>query len=120
MSSEANAHSIKPYTIVLGLLAVLTAVTVGLSRVDMGKTLNLTVGLLVAVAKAGLVVMIFMHLKHEKRWWLWMVLFPAALVAIIIFSNLPDTGLNGPDSQGDLLVPAEKIIPRAGRAAGGH
>jgi cytochrome c oxidase subunit 4 len=115
-----DAHSTKPFTNVLWALAGLTALTVGLSRVSLGsKGMNLTVGLIVAVLKAALVVLVFMHLKHEKRSWLGMVIFPLILVMIIIFSNLPDTGLNGKDSGGELLTPAEKVIPHAGRAGGG-
>ncbi len=118
---SADAHATKTYTKILGALAVLTAVTVGLSRVDFhSKAANITVGLIVAVIKASLVIMIFMHLRHEKKSWLWMVLFPLILVMIMIFASFPDTGLNGPDNKGDLLSPALKVIPHAGRAAGGH
>ena len=117
---SADAHATRTYTKLLLGLGVLTAVTVGLSQVDFhSKAANITVGLVVAVIKASLVIMIFMHLWHEKRSWLWMVLFPMILVMIMIFANLPDTGLNGGD-KGDLLSPALKVIPHAGRAAGGH
>jgi caa(3)-type oxidase subunit IV len=97
-------------------------ITVAISRVDLGKTMNWGLGLAVACAKASLVVMIFMHLRHEKRSWLGMVLFPVILVLIIVFINFPDTGLNSraDGADGDLLTPAVKIIPHAGRAAGKH
>lgn len=103
------------FTKVLWALMVLTAVTVGLSFVHFpgGKPMNIFVGLVVAVAKASLVVMVFMHLKWEKKWWLGMVLFPALLVAIIIFSNFPDTAMNS-----NHLLPAVKRI--GGGAGGGH
>ena len=117
---SADAHATKTYTKVLGALAVLTAVTVWIASKDLGsKGANVTVGLIVAVLKASLVVMIFMHLRHEKKEWIWLVIFPLILVMIMIFANLPDTGLNGSDSQGDLLTPALKVIPHAGQA-GGH
>ena len=118
---SADAHATKTYTKILGALAVLTAVTVWIASKDLGsKGMNITVGLIVAVFKASLVIMIFMHLRHEKKEWLWLVIFPMILVMIMIFSNLPDTGLNGPEDKGDLLTPAVKVIPHAGRAAGGH
>jgi caa(3)-type oxidase subunit IV len=99
---------------------ILTVITVAISRVDLGKSMNWLLGLAVACAKASLVVMIFMHLNHEKRSWLGMVIFPLLLVLIIVFVNFPDTGLNAPQDGGDLLSPALKVIPHAGRAAGGH
>jgi len=101
------------FTKILIALGVLTAVTVWLAGKDLGsKAMNITVGLIVAIAKASLVVLIFMHLKWEKRIWLSMVLFPVVLVMIIIFANLPDTGM----SQAH-LTPAVKSIPHKGAGA---
>jgi caa(3)-type oxidase subunit IV len=101
------------FTKVLYALVVLTALTVGISYVHFGaKAMNIGIGLLVAIAKAGLVVLIFMHLKWEKRIWLSMVLFPVALVVIIILANLPDTALSN-----EHLTPAVKSIPHAGKSA---
>jgi cytochrome c oxidase subunit 4 len=62
---QAAPHSLKPYIAVFSALLVLTAVTVGLSYVDIGKLLGLT-GLIVALVKASLVVWIFMHQDHEE------------------------------------------------------
>jgi caa(3)-type oxidase subunit IV len=102
------------FTKVLWALLVLTAVTVGLSFVVFGsKAMNIGIGILVAVAKASLVALIFMHLKWEKRAWLGLLIFPLVLVLIIIFANLPDTALNE-----NHLSPAVKSIPHAGRT--GH
>lgn len=114
MSSENHDHG-PIFLKVLGGLAVLTALTVGLSYVNFGsKAMNIAVGVLVAVAKASLVVLFFMHLKWEKRWWLGMVLFPVTLVMIIILSNLPDTGMSN-----EHLTRGEKVIPHRGRT-GAH
>jgi caa(3)-type oxidase subunit IV len=72
---EAQAHSLKPYYIVFTALLCLTAATVALSYVDVGKVLGLTgsgraanivAGLIVALVKASLVVWIFMHQDHEE------------------------------------------------------
>jgi cytochrome c oxidase subunit IV len=117
---SAHDHS-KTYVNVLLALAVLTAVTVGVSRIDLGRGGNIAVGLLVATVKASLVVMFFMHLKYEQRWWASLVLFPLFLVMIIIGSNLPDTGLNGSDTKGDaLLSPPDAVIKHAGQAPAKH
>jgi caa(3)-type oxidase subunit IV len=49
-----------------GALIVLTAITVGLSYVDLGS-INFIVGMIVASIKAFLVASIFMGLKHDDR-----------------------------------------------------
>jgi cytochrome c oxidase subunit 4 len=113
MSTEDHS---KTYVNVLAALAVGTAVTVGVSRVDMGHWGNIAIGLLIATIKASLVVMFFMHLKYEQRWWAGIVLFPVLLVFIIIGSNLADTGLNGKERGGDLLSEPLPVIPHAGNA----
>lgn len=115
MSNEHHDDHGPMFTKVMWALLVLTVITVAISRIHLGTFGNVALGLAVALVKATLVVMIFMHLKWEKRWWLGMVLFPAVLVAIIIFSNLPDTGL-----QKDFLSPAVKQIPHAGGGGGKH
>ena len=71
---ESRAPDWKPYAVVFGALIVLTALTVSLSYVDVGKAIgvpqfgraaNIVAGLLVALVKASLVVWIFMHMNHE-------------------------------------------------------
>jgi len=121
-SSQDHAHDhSKIYVNVLIALAVLTFITVAASRIHLGRAGNIGLGLAIATVKASLVVMFFMHLKYEQRWWAGMVLFPLALVLIIIGSNLPDTGLNGRHSGGDLLSDPDPVIKHAGHAApAGH
>jgi cytochrome c oxidase subunit 4 len=127
MSEEAHADHSKSYRNVLLALLVLTAITVGISRVHFGtRSANIAVGLLVAIVKASLVVAIFMHMKYEKRWWLGLVLFPALLVMIILFSNFGDTALNGgadpkdPKENGEFTTRADEVIPHKGEAAPHH
>jgi cytochrome c oxidase subunit 4 len=109
MSSEDHGGLYKK---VLGALLVLTAITVAVSFVSFGtKAGNIVVGILIAIIKASLVTLIFMHMKYEKRWWLGLVLFPMVLVMIIIFSNFADTALND-----DFTSPAAEHIQHAGSA----
>jgi cytochrome c oxidase subunit 4 len=54
------------YLTIFGLLMVLTAATVGLAFVDLG-VMNIAVALAVAVVKASLVVLFFMHVKYSSR-----------------------------------------------------
>jgi cytochrome c oxidase subunit 4 len=113
MSSENHSGT---YLKVLAGLAVGTALTVAVSYKDMGHWTNIGIGLAIATIKASLVVMFFMHLKYEQRWWAGIVLFPVLLVFIIIGSNLADTGLNGKNRGGDLLSEPLPVIPHAGHA----
>jgi cytochrome c oxidase subunit IV len=54
------------YFVIFGALMVLTALTVGLAFVNLGQ-MNIVVALAVALVKASLVVMFFMHLKYESH-----------------------------------------------------
>ncbi len=114
MSDPANKTIYR--NVMLALMAG-TVLTVFVAfKVDLGRPGNLFVGILIAVLKATLVVLFFMHLKYEKRWWLSLVLFPMALVMIVIFSNFPDTALN----EGEFISPAVPQIEHRVRAGGGH
>jgi cytochrome c oxidase subunit 4 len=66
---ESSEQHPQPYTqllaVLLGLLA-LTGVTVGVSRIHLGA-LNIWVAILIASVKSSLVLLFFMHLKHEGR-----------------------------------------------------
>ena len=112
----SSADHSKTYVNVLAALAVGTALTVAASHVHFGHWGNVAVGLLIATIKASLVVLFFMHLRYEQRWWAGIVLFPVLLVLIIIGSNLADTGLNGSERHGDLLSDPLPVIPHAGHA----
>jgi len=113
MSDPANKTIYR--NVMLALMAG-TIITVFVAfQVNLGRPGNLFVGILIAVVKATLVVLFFMHLKYEKRWWLGLVLFPVVLVMIILFSNFPDTGLNGEE----FVSPAvEKVEHRAAKPGG--
>src|SRR4051812_19493449 len=54
------------YTVIFMALIALTILTVGQSYVDLGK-LNLIVVILIATAKASLVVSFFMHLRYDNK-----------------------------------------------------
>ena len=72
MSAGSNhVVSIKLYVAIFLTLMVLTAITVAVAFVDLGA-LNTVVALGVAVTKATLVILFFMHVKYSSRLtWLW-------------------------------------------------
>jgi len=61
-------HIVSPkiYLLVFGALMVGTAATVAAARVNLGE-LNIVVALTIAVVKAALVVLYFMHLRYSHR-----------------------------------------------------
>jgi cytochrome c oxidase subunit 4 len=62
------AHRVVPaslYLIVFGALLVLTGLTVWVSSIHLGDPWNDVVALVIAVTKASLVVLFFMHVKYS-------------------------------------------------------
>jgi len=64
-------------------LLVLTVVTVGASYIDLGRSGNITLALIIATFKAGLVAAIFMHLIAEKR-----MVFRVLIFTVVFFAGL--------------------------------
>ena len=66
METHENQHitSYKVLALVLASLLVLTGITVAVSYVDMGF-FNVPIALLIASVKSTVVLLFFMHLKHE-------------------------------------------------------
>ena len=73
-------------------LLVLTIVTVLATKVDFGANINLALAMLIAVIKATLVILFFMHLRYDKLFH--SVIFVSALLAAALFVGftLMDTG----------------------------
>ena len=57
--------SSKQYAGVLATLLVLTAITVGASRIDFGEG-NVVIAMVIATIKGTIVALFFMHLRHDK------------------------------------------------------
>jgi len=88
----AHTASIKVLLGTGGALLMLTIVTVLATRVDFGTNINLAVAMLIAVIKATLVVLFFMHLKYDKIFHT--VIFLSAVLAASLFVGftLMDSG----------------------------
>jgi cytochrome c oxidase subunit IV len=82
---------------ILGLLMVLTIVTVLVTGIDLGAQGNLVVAMLIATVKAALVVMFFMHLVWDKK--LHLILFLTSVLFLILFLSISvtDRGEYQPD-----------------------
>jgi cytochrome c oxidase subunit 4 len=75
-----------------GTLLLLTLVTVMATRIDFGANINLGVAMAIAVLKAALVILFFMHLKYDKLFH--SVVFISAILAASLFVGftLMDSG----------------------------
>lgn len=87
MSEPGQGHILRYSTLVTVWLAllVLTAITVAVSRLDLGA-LNIWAALGIASVKTSLVVAFFMHMKYENRLFQWFLLI--ALVTLATFIGL--------------------------------
>lgn len=58
--------SVKSYLAVFAALLALTALTTAIAFVDLGGVGNVAVALSIAIVKAALVALYFMHLRHSS------------------------------------------------------
>ena len=84
-----HVASIKSYLLVFAALMVLTAVTVAVAFIDLG-ILNDILALTIAVTKAILVVLIFMHVLHSSRMTKLSIVAGFLWLAILIGLTLTD------------------------------
>jgi len=65
-------------------LLLMSGLTVTVSRLDLGSQVHVWGPLAIALAKAGLVIAFFMHMRYEGRLLRWLLLIPLVLLAIFI------------------------------------
>jgi cytochrome c oxidase subunit 4 len=82
-TEHTHILSFKQLAGVLGILLVLTGVTILASTVDLGP-LNVWVALLIASCKSSLVLLYFMHLKYENKVFIGTFLVTIFFVAVMI------------------------------------
>ena len=76
-----HVESVRTYLLVFGALLVGTALTVGAAYINLG-VFNDIVALAIAITKATLIVLFFMHVRHSDRLtkvvvlvgWLWLIM----------------------------------------------
>ena len=79
----SHVASIKVLVGTGGTLLFLTIVTVLATKVDFGANINLAIAMAIAVLKATLVVLFFMHLKYDRLFH--SVVFTGAILAASLF-----------------------------------
>jgi len=83
---HAPAHhrsSLTSYFVVFFTLMILTVLTVWVSRIDLGA-LNTTVAMAIAVAKALVVILWFMHVIHSPRL-TWIIVISSFIWLAVMF-----------------------------------
>src|ERR1700689_3718390 len=79
----AHVATIKTLLTTGTTLLVLTLVTVLATRIDFGANINLAVAMVIAVTKATLVILFFMHLRYDRLFH--SVIFCSAILAASLF-----------------------------------
>src|SRR5258706_13687111 len=79
----SHVASIKVLTATGGTLLCLTLVTVLATKIDFGANINLAIAMAIAVLKATLVILFFMHLRYDRLFH--SVVFVAAILAASLF-----------------------------------
>jgi len=114
-------------------LMLLTAITVMAVMVNLG-TLNIWIAMGIAVAKATLVVMYFMHMKHNKPFLAYVFTFSLAFVAFFLAMVMLDSKAYQPEIERRRLddekqteikqkiapIPAAATAPTTAPAKAGH
>jgi cytochrome c oxidase subunit IV len=86
-SGHAAPHHQAPlfaYFAVFFALMILTVVTVWVSRIDLGHGMNTLVAMAIAVVKATVVILWFMHVIHSPRL-TWIVVIASFLWLAVLF-----------------------------------
>ena len=87
----AGEHKHPNYMAIFWWLAILTAIEIGVVFLPFGKVINGTLLCGLAVGKAALVAMYFMHLKFETRTLGLIAVTPLAIATLLVFIILPDS-----------------------------
>jgi cytochrome c oxidase subunit 4 len=112
--NPATNLSVRGYILVFAALLVLTATTTGVAFVDLGATWNTTVALAIAVIKALLVILFFMHVLHSRPM-TWIFVGAGFFWLLILFTfTLADYA-----TRIDFAAPPRAGLPLAGRGEPG-
>ena len=88
---HANNHIVpyKTYALILGILVMLTGISVAITQIELG-VLTVTAALLLATVKSSLVLAYFMHLKFDRQFFAFMVIGVLLLIGVVIFITFLD------------------------------
>lgn len=92
-TAEHASHAVDMWKLLLtfATLLMLTALTVAVTWQDMGYSVNLTVALVIAFAKAVVVALYFMHLRYDSPFNSLIMIVAVLFVALFIGISVLDT-----------------------------
>ena len=104
---HSHIASVKFYVGILAILMAFTLLTVGVASIHLGP-LNLAVAIVIASAKALLVVMFFMHLKYDNRFNATIVISSLLFIGVFFAYTMNDTDTRAEldDAQGSMVLPS--------------
>jgi cytochrome c oxidase subunit 4 len=80
----------RKYLGIFGWLVVLTVLEIGATQLHLARATLASILILTALVKATIVALYFMHLRHEVKLILGMIIFPILIAAIFIIGLFPD------------------------------
>lgn len=105
----AATHKEPNYMAVFLALAILTVLEVGVVFVPMSKVIIGIALVIMALAKASLVALYFMHLRYEKFALGVIALSPLVICALLIIGLLPDLAGTSRQSQNDKTAQVQTV-----------
>lgn len=82
---ESHQTGLRIYFAVFVGLAILTGVEVAIATSAGQGSASLAIMLLLAVVKAALVALFFMHLRDDTKWFALIFVFPMFLASLLLF-----------------------------------
>ena len=86
----AEGHKHPNYMAIFWWLAILTVIELAVIYLPVSKVTIAVLLCVLAVTKAALVAMYFMHLRFEAKTLGWVAITPLAIATLLIFVLLPD------------------------------
>jgi cytochrome c oxidase subunit 4 len=104
---HAHISSVKFYVGILGALMFFTLLTVAVASIHLGP-LNLAVAVIIASIKATLVVMFFMHLRHDNKFHSTILICSLMFIGVFFAYTMNDTSTRADvdDAQGAIMQPS--------------
>ena len=95
MQGATHLVPVRTYLTIFAILIVLTAITVSVSFLNLGP-FNTVVAIVIAVTKALLVILFFMHVRYSSRLTWAVVVGGFFWLALLLFMTLADYVTRGP------------------------
>ena len=104
---------VSTYNWVFGTLVCLTFVTVWAASLEVGHTAHLAIAMFIAIIKASLVYMFFMHVLYEKKIIWVIVTYPMFILALMILGTAGDSSVKR-----EVLPAFQNVTYEQGKAFG--